>query len=171
MPTLFEISDDLVALETLLDETGGDVSDPAVAAAVDAWFAEIQTNMTAKVDNYCAFIRELEARASVRKEESERLLKRVRADENAAKSLKGRLQMVFEIRNLGKVETPRFRVSLSGNGSLAPLTVHDEKVIPKSYFYTPPPVLDKDKVRADLEAGKEVPGCTLEPRGKHLNIR
>jgi len=174
MPTLFEISEDILALDMLLEETGGDISDPKVAAAVDAWFAELNENLCDKVDNYCAYIAELNARAAARREAMERLAKRVKTDENAAKSLKARLQMVFEQRNLapkGKpFETGRFRISLAGNGGPAPMTV-DSGQLPKEFWMQPPPVVDYDKVRKALEAGQKVPGAALMPRGQHLNIR
>ena len=170
MPTLFDITDDMRALDQLLEDCGGDISDPAVEEAITKWMAEIKDGFETKVDNYCAFIKELTARAAARREEMERLAMRVKADENAAKSLKVRLQMVWEAMQLGKVATRRFSVSLAGNGGLAPLTV-DPAQVPQEFFVQPPPVIDNDKIRLALEAGRDVPGAALLPRGKHINIR
>jgi hypothetical protein len=65
MPTLLEISDDLIAfrqlLEELCDETGGEL--PAeLAESLDSWFAELDQNRDAKLDAYCALIREMTLR-------------------------------------------------------------------------------------------------------------
>ena len=38
---------------------GRDITDPKVAAAVDAWFAELDRDLAYKLDNYAAFITEL----------------------------------------------------------------------------------------------------------------
>jgi len=47
----------------------------------------------------------------------------------------------------------------------------DESQVPAGYWKPGKPVLDKDAVRADLEAGKEVPGARLEKNRTTLAIR
>ena len=58
--TLYNIADDLRALEAILVEAGGDISSPDALAAVEAWEAELETNLGSKIDNYCSLISEIE---------------------------------------------------------------------------------------------------------------
>ena len=50
--TIYDISDDMAALESLLWESGGDISTPEAAAAVAAWEAELEANLHWKLDAY-----------------------------------------------------------------------------------------------------------------------
>jgi hypothetical protein len=63
--TLFQISDDLHALAELLDESEGVIDNDLADAAVDQFLAELGAETDRKVDNYCALIKELEAKSKV----------------------------------------------------------------------------------------------------------
>ena len=171
--TLYNIADDLRALEALLVEAGGDISSPEALAAVEAWEAELSTNLSGKIDNYCGLITEIEVRAAARQAESDRLRDLARVDENAAKALRERLLFVLQTRNVPKVDTERFRVSIAKNGGKAPLDIRvgaDElpawAVKRKTVVET-----DKDAIRARLEAGEALPFATLMERGTRLVIK
>ena len=171
--TLYQIADDLRALEALLVEAGGDISDPAATAAFEEWEAELSTNLAGKVDNYCGLITEIEVRAAARQAESDRLRDLARVDDNAAKALRERLLFVLQTRNVPKVDTERFRVSVAKNGGKAPLDVRvgpDElpawAVKKRTVVET-----DKDAIRARLEAGESLPFATIMERGTRLVIK
>lgn len=168
--TLLDITGEMQALDDLLVECEGDVSDESVAAAVAAWETELSANLSTKVDAYVGLIRMLELRASVRRAEAERLIKRVRCDENATKGLKGRLLMALDRLGQRKVETDRYRVSIAKNGGKQAMTVRDEDV-PDDWKYQPPAVPDTDRIREALANGEELPFAQLLPRGEHINIR
>ncbi|HEY0005932.1 MAG TPA: siphovirus Gp157 family protein [Pyrinomonadaceae bacterium] len=123
MRTLFAISDDLLALDALLEEMGGDVSEFEVDQAIDRFLSDITTERDQKLDNYAAYIRELEARAAARKEEAHRLAERMRIDTNRAQALKNRLQYFFQLHQLKTVETRRFKLTLCQNGGKLPLNL------------------------------------------------
>jgi len=171
--TLYQIADDLRALEALLVEAGGDLSSPEALAAVEAWEAELSTNLAGKVDNYCGLITEIEIRAAARQAESDRLRDLARVDDNAAKALRERLLFVLQNRNVPKVDTERFRVSVAKNGGKAPLDVRvgpDElpawAVKKRTVVET-----DKDAIRARLEAGESLPFASIMERGTRLVIK
>jgi hypothetical protein len=172
MRTLLEIADDMVAfyaaVEAAVDE-GGEIA-PEAEAALDAWFAELSQDRDKKVDAYAALIREWTLRAAARREEMERLAKRVKADENAAKRLKERLKFFMESQGLDKIETKRFRVSVAKNGGKLPLelTVRPEQ-LPMD-FQLSQVIVDEQRLRKALEDGREVPGAKLGERGTHLRI-
>jgi hypothetical protein len=162
--TLLDISDDLMAINDLLFESGGDISDPAVAEAIDEWFAEIEADEERKVGNYIGLIREKELRCSAITEEKERFAKLATALGNSAKGLKERLKYY--------IETPRGNASVCGNGGKTPLLIVDiaaESVPPRFQKITL--TIDHDIVRNALEAGEKLEWASLEERGTHLRIK
>jgi len=167
---LFQITEDLAALDELLAEVGGDISDPKVAETVDAWMAELDKNLHAKVDNYVALITEMRHRAESRNAESERLAERARIDEDASDWLAARLRQALEERGVKKIETDRYAVSIVGNGGKQPLVFTGD--VPADWHKTRTTVEpDRERIRASLEAGEALPFATLGDRGRRLSIR
>lgn len=167
--TIFDIGADMVALDAIIGDAGGDLSDPAVAAAIEQWEREIETDLAGKVDRYASLIGEMEARASKRREEALRLVARAEQDERAANGLRERLRLVWEARGLGVIQTPRYRVALRRNGGKAPLDLHD--VIPSEWTRTITSVgPDKDRIREALERGEQLTFARLMERGNRISI-
>ena len=171
--TLYEIGTDLEALEAILLEHGGDITDPAVAAAVTAWESELEQNITGKVESYCRLIADIEARAEAREREAARLSYLAKADGKAATALRERLRFVFEAKGLKPVQTDNFRVSLAKKGGKAPLDLRvgiDELpgwAVRSETVLSP----DKDAIRARLDAGEILSFAALMERGNYISIR
>lgn len=125
MATLRQISEDLRALDDLLEEIGGDISEADAEAAIDQWLAENRANLNKKLDGYCTLIQKRLDSESGRKEEANRLLSLARHDGNAAKTLKERLLWFFQQHpDLGgKVETDLYKIAVAKNGGAAPVEV------------------------------------------------
>lgn len=172
MATLLEISEDMIALNDLIEgdvDASGEISEEA-AAALDAWFAELTKDRDRKLDNYGALVRERTLRAAARREEMERLAIRVRVDENQVKYLKQRLLEFLDVHRTPKVETRRYKFSCCNNGGVQPMDLpEDPKKLPTEYQKIEIKA-DSEKLRAALVEGKEVVGCRLLPRGRHLRI-
>lgn len=170
MATLLTISADFDALLALVEESGGELTKDG-ERVLDAWFAEIEGDRQAKVDGYCALVREHELKASLRREESERLAKRATADENFAKRLKQRLKEHMEHVGTPRIDTPRFTVSIQKNGGLAPLDISvPATALPKAYQRVTV-AADTEAIRAALAKGEQIEGVVLQERGSHLRIR
>jgi hypothetical protein len=171
--TLLDITDDLSALDDLLVEAGGDISDPAVSAAVDAWLDELGTALERKVDGYAALITTIEHRAEGRKAEAKRMADRARIDEASAASLRMRLKIALEARGIGKVETDRFRVSVQCSGGKQPVAVFGAIDQLPEWAKRIKTIVepDKDKIRERLEAGDTLEFAVLQPRGTRLAIK
>jgi hypothetical protein len=171
--TLLQISEELVAFRSIVEENadaaGGEIT-PDVEATLDAWFADLQRDKRAKIDNYCAFVRELELRASVRRAEQDRLAKRVHADEATAKWLKTRLKTFLEIQGERCVETDRYKVTVCANGGKLNLDVAPPATELPPEYQTVQTVANMDAIRSALAEGKEIAGCRILPRGSHLRI-
>lgn len=173
MPTLLEIEDDVMALDALLNDCQGDVSDPKVQAAVDQWFAENEAMLHTKVDGYAALIQEKKLLAEAAKQEAKRMADKAQQRAAAADFLSYRLKGVMERLGLNKIETPRFTVAVQGNGGKQPVDVFgpiDE--LPEWAKRTKTTIEpDKDKIRERLEAGEKLEFATLMDRGTRLAIR
>lgn len=171
--TLFDISDDIMALDELIWENDGDLDNPEVAKVLDKFEAEIMNNLEAKVDNYSAYIKTLMHRAQARSDESERLADRAKTDENAAKNLAERLKYVLIKLNIPKVDTPRYSIAICKNGGKLPLNVDiaPEKLPEEYRTETTTVKANNDSIRAALESGQKVPGCSFGERGVSLRIR
>jgi hypothetical protein len=168
--TLLDITEDLQALDDLLTEAGGDIT--GVEGTVDAWLAELERDLTGKVDNYAALVTAMNARAEVRKAEADRLYHRAKVDTGNAKFLRDRLKVALEERGISKLETPRYKVGVSKAGGAAPVIIADQSALPVDFIrVTEIREADKDAIRKALEAGKEVSGATLGVRGTYLAIR
>ena len=166
--TLFQISDDFRALEQVLEECGGDVSDPTAEAALNAWEAELATDLEAKVDGYCSVIAEIEARIAAREEEATRLSRLAKVDRNVVESMRDRLLMVWQARGLGTVNTSRFRVSAQRCGGVAPLVIDGE--VPERFTRkTVEP--DRTAIREALLAGEQLEFARLVDRAERIVIR
>lgn len=166
--TLLDITDDIRALDDILAENGGDLSDPQIESVLSEWEAGLESDLETKLDAYAALITEWEARSEMRAVEAARLQKRAKTDAAAAEALRRRLQYVFEVRNLKPIETPRYRIALAKNGGKRPLDIHSE-VPPEFLKISTSP--DTDRIRAELEAGKALPFAVLMERGQRISIK
>lgn len=170
--TLFSLSDEIFALEASLEND--DLTDEQRAALVDAWL-EAQGDVAVKIDNYAAYIRELEARSIARQYEAGRLEALAKTDTNRIASLKARLKLYFEAHGLTKLETPRFKVAIQKNGGIVPLVVPPEwEAEPASApeaFQRRVILLDKEAIREAIRNDEEAHGATLGERGSSIRIR
>jgi replicative superfamily II helicase len=169
--SIFDITDDMAALGDLLDQAGGDMTDPAVEDAVLEWIEELEGDLSTKVENYCWLMREKEARAAAMKVEAQRLREQAQVNENAAKGLKDRLLWVFQNKDIDKVETDHFRVSVSNNGGKQPIDIDLDNVDVEYLVSEVVTSIDKDKIRTALGDGVELPFASLQERGQHLRIK
>lgn len=171
MSTLYEIRDDLEALEALLYEVGGDVTDEAADAAITAWLEETGEALKSKLDGYAALIREAEARAASRKAEAARLTALSRADESVAKRLKERLYWFFGDRGIERFETERFRFTVQKNGGKPPVILHVPVEALPAWAQRVTVAPDMEAIRGEIEERGSVEFAEIGTPGKHLRIR
>jgi hypothetical protein len=168
--SLYQINEELQGiLDTMLD---GGVNSPEAMDALAEHLKELDGALDAKAESYAGIIMELEARAEMRMEESYRIKALASADNALASRLRERLKSVMESTGRTRIETNRFRLTVATNGGKQPLDVKDDAVaiLPKDMVVTTL-TPDRDKIRAALECGMVVPGCTLMPRATSLRIK
>lgn len=174
---LYEITGDVLALESLLLETGGEWNEE-----VEALYREVEGSLESKVDGYASLIREWELDAEKWKAEEERVAAHRKARENAAKRLKTRL--VEELVTMGreKVETDRFKVAVQRAPSSVEVLV-DPVLLPSQFRREIPATIEADKtaLRAALKLADDpadnaltIDGVTLarlNPGTPYLRVR
>lgn len=169
MPSLLQILHELLALEAQLHETDGDVE--AQSDLVATWLDKLDEREE-KLDNYAALIREMELRASARKQEADRLALLAKSDQQKADLLKARLKYYFQTHQEKSIETARFRITLANHGGKLPLILseNDPTNLPETYR-TIQYKANTEAIRSALEAGETLAFATLGERDASIRIR
>lgn len=175
MSTLFQIGEDLSALEQLLTANDGEITDDAAGEALEAWFDELGEARDQKIDNYCRLIATIANRAQARAEEVARLDNLIETDQTAIARLKTALHSFMIEQGITKLETPLHKLTIAKNGGKPPLVIpeswrEDAANAPEQYHQTFVK-LDTAAIRADLMAGEQIPGCHIAEPGNHLRIK
>lgn len=138
------------------------------------YFAAVE-QLEIKVDSYTELIRSLKARAAFRKEESENLAQLAKQDTNLAKTLEQRLILVLQGRGSTKLQTSRYKITVTQNGGKKPIIVpkewEDDPASAPEQFHRHRIELDKETLRSVLSEGAEIEGCRISEAGFHLRIR
>lgn len=169
--TLFEIGEELRALDALLDETGGELT-PETESVVEEFFRELQSDQANKLNGYCHYLKKLESEAAVARATADQFRQKVAVRENAALRLKDRLKEFMIATGQKKaVTTEGWEIAVVNNGGKQPMDLDATAPIPKEFMVQPPPVADKDLIRAALEGGAKLPFARLKERGQQLRIK
>lgn len=171
--TLLAISDDLIALEDLLSELGGDVTDEEAEKAIDDWLAALGTERDDKLDSYAALIAEFQYRAAARKDEAKRLQELARIDQANADRMKARLQYTFERMGWQKIETLRHRFSIVKSGGKLPLILKCQPDGLPQAFQIREMVYkaNQEAIRHALDEGRTLEFAEYGERGQSLRIK
>jgi hypothetical protein len=123
--TLLEINNEYLAFRAALEAAAGVDGQivPEAEAELNSWYASINENLNAKLDNMACYIEDLESRASARLAAAKRLQRRAEIDTTLATWLRKRLFDFLQAQQIRKVETERYTVGVVGNGGLPPTFV------------------------------------------------
>lgn len=166
----------LYAIQSEMEEIIGVILDGGADSqeaqeALDQHLAGLDAALEDKAEDYAGLIRSLELRRDARVEEARRMRALADADAALAERLKERLKAAMEATGKLRLDTNRFKLVVAGNGGKQPLEVTGEPTALAPKYQAIRVEFNKDAIRADLEAGKAVPGCNLLPRGTSLRIR
>jgi hypothetical protein len=167
--SLYAITNEISDIIDALLEGGQTEAD--ANAALEEHLASLDTALEQKSEAYASVIQDLSIRAKARKDEAARIRALAEADEAVADRLKQRLKEAMESVGRLKLDTPRFKLVVAGNGGRQPLEVAVEPTALAPQYQAVKVEANKEAIRAALEAGTAVPGCTLLPRGTSLRIR
>lgn len=168
MSRLLDLSDDILQLEREMEDE--ELAEEERDELIDQWL-EAQGQASINIDNYAAWILEIESRAETRRFHAERLRALARADESRAKRAKDRLKLYFERHNIERFTTARFNLQLEKNGGRLPIIVDiDPKYLPTDYQIISYEA-NIEVLRRALEELQNIPGVRFGERGWSLRIR
>lgn len=171
---VFTLTSEWLALDQIIDDHGGELNDPATEAAFVALGEALQHDTAAKFEGMLHFIRRKETDAAAAKAEAEQYLMMARVAENAAKRAKELAKWFLESTGQKSVKTTTGRTfAIQANGGQLPISWADS-IDPASLppeFQKVRIEIDKDRTRAELEAGEQLSFARLDERGAHLRIK
>ena len=170
---LYEITDDLIQIDVLLEESGGDLT-PEIEARLEA----LREEFPRKVENILKLRVEMRAQADAANDEAKRLLAIAESRGNASRRLLEYIER--NMRKLGakRVNTDLFRLAICKNGSVS-IRPKDPACIPDDFKRIPPAEFDyrkaleflKDSGKLPADPGMvEIEGLVVE-RGEHLRVQ
>lgn len=172
--TLFEIGNDLLALDALIEELGGDISDPSVEKNITDWFNELARDESVKLDGWVGYIRQLEMEIAAAKAEADQFILKAKARETRVSWLKHRMKLHLETGGRSEAKTAAGRrVWIQANGGNQGV-IYADKIdindVPGQFVRVVREV-DENAVRAALKRGETLEFARLADRGNHLRIK
>ena len=173
MSSLYEITQDMLALDQLLGEVGGDVTDGEQSEAIEKWIKEYQWKQEGKVDAYGSMIANWNADIEAIKAETKRLSERAHVIGNRIQRLKDLAKFAMDMLKTRKLEGHTFTISIAANGGAIPVEIMAlEKDIPDSFVKLERKP-DLAKIRQALEANDPAAMkiAKLGVRGESVRVR
>ena len=175
--TLYQISDDLKALQNLVESLVDEDGEPREPTEEEAkiilgWFDNSETELKTKFDNYCRFIKNINLSAKhadserkLYKAELDRLSRRAKAFENTAKRVQDCLWRNFQKLGIKKFKTDLFSAGEQNTAlSVSVQSTADLTAVPDEYLK--PREIDATAIKAALKTGELVQKEGIENRGK-----
>lgn len=164
MSTLYELSTGFNNIMELVEDETMDLD------ALEEGLQTIECSLEEKCLNGIGLIKSLENQRDGLKAEGKRLTDKARVLDGRIQSIKDWYKVNLEAMGKSKVSTDRGIMAIQNNPPS--LKIDDEKKIPAEFLDVVPEHYEvaKDRLKAAIKAGKEVPGAHME-QGKSLRIR
>ena len=173
MSNLYELTGDLLRLESLIDDDEQELDEQAL---MDSWEG-LEGEVNEKVEKWLRVIKNREADITARKKAIEDLSAKNTRDQKAIDRMKATLLQVMNLLKKQKAGTALLSCSVANNGGKIPLVwadgfKEDPTLLPEKWRTKVETwKANTDEIRAALEEGEKIPGVELGTRGQHLNIR
>ena len=171
MATLFEIGADFLRLQEMAE-------DPEIdQEAIKDTFEAIEGEFNDKAESWLKVIRNLQEDTLARERMMDDLEKKNEADLRTIDRMKGTLKQIMEATGLKKAGGAVLSATVCGVGGKKPLVwadgiKEDARLLPQKYQKVETVYkADTEAIRADLDAGIEVPGVEYGDRGTYLKVK
>lgn len=155
---LYELSEAYQKVQIMIEEGQEGLEDT---------LESINDAIDVKADGYAKVMRNLEAQASVIKEEEKRLSERRRSLENNVKRLKQSLEDMMINNDKRRIKTDLFSFNIQKNPPSIKVT--DEEMIPSKFYIEQKPKLNRKELLKELKEN-DILGVELT-QGESLRIR
>lgn len=161
MKNLTEIVRDHKSLDELLFETGGELTSEESESIIDSWMAEIKSDLEKKADNYEFKKIALEKAIEALSERADKFKAAAKTLTNLQTNLKERMKEAMTTLQITSITGICFTYKLSNSKASV---IIDETKLPAMYMREKLIIEpDKEKIRTDLELGREIDGAYLKP--------
>lgn len=147
----------------------GEFDEELIANTLEGVEGEIEI----KLDSYGVIVNELQADVEKIDQEIKRLTTKKKTIANSINYLKNMVMQTMGTLNTRKVKGDKFTWTIAKNGGKAPLIIDEDMPaisLPEEYqLWDVKP--NKEVIRQDLEAGKELPYARLGERGESLRLK
>mgnify|MGYP003317855141 CR=1 FL=1 len=161
---LYELKNEMIRLESMI--TDDSVDEEMIKDTLES----LNYAFEEKVDNYSRLIKQLEDDSMALENRIDEIQAKYKRTQNIIKHLKDNLINSMTELDKKEVKTELFTIKVQNNGGKNPVEPYKDEDVTSEYLkqvWIP----DKDKIRADLEAGKQLTFTRLLERGKHLSIK
>lgn len=159
--TLVKRADDIVALNQLIAESGGEIN-----SIIENWLTEVETSLSTKVDHYKFIQDQLDVQMESLKTEAAQLSSAAKTLERIKENLKDRIKFTMRKLDVAELKGTKYRYKLSA--SKPRLVIDAEKIPDALKIVVTEKVPDKERIRILMETGETVPGAQFE-QGYTLN--
>lgn len=165
MATLYELTNEFRFLYEMAEDPETDQE------LLEGTLEALEGELEYKADGYAKVMRQLEADAANLKLEEKRLAARRTACENNMKRMKQALQYAMETAGKTKFRTDLFSFGIQKNPAAVVMDEQYIENIPEEYLIPQDPKIDKQKLKEDLKAGKDLSGIAHLEQSESLRIR
>ncbi|WP_036488205.1 siphovirus Gp157 family protein [Myxosarcina sp. GI1] len=172
---LLDLNTELQQLNELIDSVSSSFIPPELKTAVDD-LLDCQKDTKAayldKIDNIAALIESRKYWIEVRQKELKRLSRLIKSDKNKVNWLQSYLLDHLQGKDLNRLRTRRFNLTVADNGGKRPMIIDDIPASSIPYELCKVRLeVDRDAVRYALESGHKLRFAQLATPGKHLRIK
>ena len=164
MSTLYELTSDYLELLNLLEDPDGDPQ------AIEDTLEGLDYEIELKADGYAKIIAQLDADASAVDAETKRLQTRKKRMRNSRDRLKKALAGAMIATGKRKIKTELFSFSIRKTPARGVIDEQYEN-LPEKYLIPQDPKIDRDKIKDDIKAGKDLSGIAHLEQDETVSIR
>ena len=171
MANIYELTDEFLKFSELAES--GELTEEQNAMMTEA-LENLKEDIEYKLEGYCKVRANFKADIEAIKAEKERLNTKQKALENRVKQMEEAMKMAIlavKPKDDLKVKTPLFSISVQNNPESVVMDVDDVDLIPGAYLKFVDPEVDKELLKKDLKAGKDLSGIAHLTRTQSVRIR
>ncbi len=163
--TLYELSAEYLSILELAEDP--DIPEEALADSLEALGMDIED----KANGYAKVIAQLNADADALKAEIDRLTARKRTIERNVDRMKDSLKTAMILTGKTKFKTELFSFNVQKNPVAVVIDEQYIENIPEEYLIPQDPKVDKQKLKDDLKAGRDLEGIAHLEQTEGVRIR
>lgn len=161
MASLYDLTSTYAELQALIEDGNEELEE--ILKTIDD---EIEV----KAENYAKVMQNMEGDIDAIDKEIDRLNAKKKSLISGIQRMKENLYQGMKATGKEKFKTELFSFTIAKNGGKAPVLIPDESLVPMEY-QVPQYHIDKEKIREELEGGKQLVFAQLGERGESLRIK